>query len=182
VLAGGMAPTSGGTTSFAFLFLAGEGSVGLAGDEAYACTTWEPFGVAKLAFVVRGAAGRVMGSEGENEGAEEKILAPAGVGVNGGGFSGDSASDIDFDAALRFLGSGVAGRDEAALASPLVALLPLVASGDVGAGALVVLRFLGGTLALPTFSYFATPFWALTSNGTGVLLLATRAERLKDML
>jgi hypothetical protein len=55
-------------------------------------------------------------SEGENEGTDEKILAPAGVGVNGGGFSGDSASDVDFDVALRFLGRGVAGRDEAAFA------------------------------------------------------------------
>jgi hypothetical protein len=58
----------------------------------------------------------VVESEGENEGTDEKILAPAGVGVNGGGFSGDSASDVDFDVALRFLGRGVAGRDEAAFA------------------------------------------------------------------
>jgi hypothetical protein len=113
VVAGGMAPTSGGTISLAFLFLAGEGSVGLAGDEAYACTTWEPLGVVRLALVVWGAAGRVVESEGINDGAEEKILAPAGVGVNGGGLSGDSAADLNFDAALRFFGRGVAGGDGA---------------------------------------------------------------------
>jgi hypothetical protein len=46
-----------------------------------------------------------MGSEGGNDDAEEKILAPAGVGVNGG--------PADFDAALRFFGRGVAGSDGA---------------------------------------------------------------------
>jgi hypothetical protein len=68
------------------------------------------------------------------------------------------------------------------LVSTLVVLSLLVASGDVGAGALVVLRFFAGTLALLTFSYFATPFWVLISNKIGLLLLATRAERLRDML
>jgi len=34
VLAAGMAPTSGGTSSFAFLLLAGKGSVALAGEDA----------------------------------------------------------------------------------------------------------------------------------------------------
>ena len=114
------------------------------------------------------------------------MLAPAGVDVNDGGFSGDSGSDVDFDTALRFLGRGVAGRNEAGfteseLSAPLVVLSLLVASGNVLAGAFVVLRFFAGTLALLTFSYFATLSWALTSNGTGVILLATRAERLRDM-
>jgi hypothetical protein len=82
-------------------------------------------------------------SEGGNDGPEEKILAPAGVGVNGGGLSGDSAAELDFDAALRFF---------------------------------------AGTLALPSFSYVATPFCPMASDWIVALLLATRAERLRDML
>ena len=83
------------------------------------------------------------------------MLALAGVGVNDGGFSGDSGSDVDFDTALRFLGRGVAGRNEAGfteseLSAPLVVLSLLVASGNVLAGAFVVLRFFAGTLALLT--------------------------------
>jgi hypothetical protein len=39
-----------------------------------------------------------------------------------------------------------------------------VSSGAVGAGAAVVLRFFAGTLALLSFSYFATPFCPLTSD------------------
>lgn len=108
-----------------------------------------------------------MGSEGDNAGAEEKILAPAGVGVDGGGLSGDSDDAADFDAVLRFLGSGVAGRGEVESAestnlSPLVfpstVTLFFVSSGANGADAAMALRFFVGTLVLLTFSYFATPF------------------------
>jgi len=137
---------------------------------------------------VWGSAGRVVGSEGENAGAEEKILAPAGVGVKGGGLSGDSDDGADFDAALRFLGIGVAGRDEGESAKS-TNLSPLVLPSTVtlffvlfGADVAVVLRFFVGALALLTFSYFATPSRTLASDRTCVLLLATRAERLKDMV
>jgi len=119
-----------------------------------------------LAFVVWGSAGRVVGSEGENAGAEEKILAPAGVGVKGGGLSGDSDDGAGFDAVLRFLGSGVAGSGGVE-ATRSATLLPSVFSSTVtlffvssdvtGADVATVLRFFVGTLALLTFSYFATP-------------------------
>ena len=120
--------------------------------------------MARLAFVVWGSAGRVVGFEGGNVGAEEKILAPAGVGVKGGDLSGDSDDAADLDAVLRFLGSGVAGRDEDEPAEP-TDLSPLVLPSTVilffalsGADVAVILRFFVGTLALLTFSYFAAPF------------------------
>ena len=123
--------------------------------------------MARLAFVVWGSAGRVVGSEGENAGTEEKMLAPAGVGVKGGGLSGDSDDGADFDAALRFLGSGVAGSVgvESARSTTLSPLafsstvtLFFVSSDVTGADVATVLRFLVGALALLTFSYFAAPF------------------------
>jgi len=127
----------------------------------------DPLGVARWAFVVWGSAGRVVASEGENAGAEEKILAPAGVGVKGGGLTGDSDDGAGFDAVLRFLGSGVAGSVgvesvRSTTLSPLVfsstVSLFFVSSDVTGADIAVVLRFFVGTLALLTFSYFATPF------------------------
>jgi hypothetical protein len=100
---------------------------------------------------------------------------PAGVGVKGGGLMGDSSVAL----ALRFFGRGVAGRlGTVSFASSDVAL---DSSCDTGAVALA-LRFLGAAAGFATLVYFATPFVALASTGRTVLVVATRAERLKDML
>lgn len=57
VLAAGIAPTSGGTTSLALRFLAGDASSAFTGELWYAMTC-EPPGVLSAAFVAWGSAGR----------------------------------------------------------------------------------------------------------------------------
>mgnify|MGYP003624094414 CR=1 FL=1 len=97
-----------------------------------------------------------------------------GVGVKGGSLVGDSDG-----AALRFLGSGVAGRSgivKASFGSGFVGLLV----GDV-ANALL-LRFLGAVVGFESVLVDEDPFVPLVSVRVKVLLLATRAERLRDML
>lgn len=188
MLAVGIAPTSGGTTSRALRFLAGEASDGLAGELAYA-TTREPLGVASGALVVWGPAGRGFsvarvsnGWSGGEEGGNERRPTPEGVGVKGGGLVGGSEGAFAF--ALRFLGRGVEGRSgivkagfevEGDLVSSDVAC-----AGDVADT--LLLRFLGTAAGFVTFSYFAIPSSTATSGVEILLLLATRAERLGDML
>jgi hypothetical protein len=112
-----------------------------------------------------------------------------GVGVKGGGFMGDS--DVGFD--LRFFGRGVAGSGGDTSFGPgcskasSVSFLPLdlfVISfgGCDSTAALVDLRFFVVAFDWLTFSYFATPFWLFKSGAIGALVLATRAERLRDMV
>lgn len=98
---------------------------------------------------------------------------PEGVGVKGGGLAGDSDA-----AALRFLGKGVAGRSGIAKSDSC--------DGGLGSSCGAVtealpLRFLGAAAGFSTLVYFATPFVALVAKGTEALLLATRAERLRDI-
>ena len=120
MLALGIAPTSGGTSSLALRFLAGEGSSGFTGEEVgYADTVCEPLGVERGAFVACGAARRGCREERESRGWSvvgcwtgllvDRRLMAEGVGVNGGGFKGDSAVEADF---RFFLGMGVAGSEE----------------------------------------------------------------------
>jgi hypothetical protein len=99
---------------------------------------------------------------------------PDGVGVKGGGLIGDSSK-----AALRFLGNGVVGRFGIANSASSTADLASFCSDAEGA---LALRFFGTVVAFETLLYFATPFVALMSDTIGVTLLATRAERLRDML
>jgi hypothetical protein len=104
---------------------------------------------------------------------------PDGVGVNGGGFIGDSVVVV----ALRFLGRGVVGPGESVLDStdPLtVSFTSLLAVSSVVVDALVLRFFVAGA-GLATFSYFATPFPDFASDIAGVILLATLAERRRDM-
>jgi hypothetical protein len=98
-----------------------------------------------------------------------------GVGVKGGSLIGDS----DDGAALRFFGSGVAGRSgivKASFGSGFVGLLV----GDVVDA--LLLRFLGAMVGFEFVLLDADPFVPLVSVKVEVLLLATRAERLRDML
>jgi hypothetical protein len=46
----------------------------------------------------------------------------------------------------------------------------------------LALRFFGAAAGFATLVYFATPFVTLVSAGTAILVVATRAERRKDML
>jgi hypothetical protein len=128
--------------------------------------------------VVRGSAGRGCRARVSKRWSDGAVkVAPEGVGVKGGGLMGDSDSS---GAALRFLGNGVAGRDG------------IVKSGSVedGMGSsfadALVLRFLGAAVLgfVATLVYFAS---LVIGTGTGTadvaaVLLATRAERLRDML
>jgi hypothetical protein len=170
-------PSSGGTTSLALRFLTGDGSSGLMGDDWYA-TTREPPGVEMGALVAWGSAGRGCREARLSRGwvSEEDAMrpTPAGVGVKGGGLVGD------FDAAiLRFFGSGVAGRDGTAQSVSFDVALGSSSGAVVEA---LVLRFLGAGAAFSTFVYLPVPFVAVDSGIIGTLLLATRAERLGDIL
>lgn len=191
MLALGIAPTSGGSSSLALRLLAGEGSSGFTGEDVgYADTVCEPLGVERGAFVALGAAGRGCMKERESRGWSvsacwadvlvDRRLMAEGVGVNGGGFKGDSTVDAD----LRFfLGRGVAGSVDSGSVVPFVSSLGIVVfAASSGIIVTFALRFLAVALVLAAFSYFATPFSALDSESTEALVLATRAERLKDML
>ena len=141
--------------------------------------------MARAAFVAWGSAGRefrvwrVSKGWSKADVLEANRPTPEGVGVKGGGFKGDSEGD----AALRFLGRGVTGaaNDASGSATTVVASL-LASSDDVVVGDALALRFFDVTVGLVTFSYFATPFWAFASEEIPVLLLATLADRLSDML
>jgi hypothetical protein len=96
--------------------------------------------------------------------------------VKGGGLMGDSDATP-----LRFLGSGVAGKFGTTSLDSLIA--GSSSSCCVVAEALIVLRFFGTAAGFSTFVYFAT-FLMVSSSGMYVtaVLLATRAERRRDML
>jgi hypothetical protein len=97
---------------------------------------------------------------------------PAGVGVKGGGLTGDSPPPLTI---LRFLGSGVAGRSGTGKSA--------FGRGEEGAWA-VGLRFLGAAFGRGIFVYLAAPFAGLGSGivGVGVEVFATRAERRRDIV
>lgn len=107
---------------------------------------------------------------------------PDGVGVKGGGLLGDSE-----EAALRPFGKGVDGSSGMAKGSSgALMMVPFASSstsvdwdGDVAG---LLLRFFDAEAGLLIFSYFAAPFGAFAEGVLAVLLLATRAERLSDML
>jgi hypothetical protein len=102
---------------------------------------------------------------------------PAGVGVNGGGLVGDADA-----ATLRFLGSGVAGKSGTVRMDSLAA--ELGSSCGVVVAEALLLRFLGAADGFWILVYLATAsgFALSVDVGTGVMILATRAERLRDML
>lgn len=112
----------------------------------------------------------------------EDVMSPTpdGVGVSGGGLMGDS-DDEDAAAPLRFFGKGVAGRSGIANSAPLVD----EAGSSCCAGAVseaLLLRFLGAAVGFfSAFVYFATLSFPPFSDVTGALVLATRAERLRDI-
>ena len=94
------------------------------------------------------------------------------MGVNGGGFAGD------LEVVLRLFGSGVAGSSGVGIMLPFAASL-VDLEGDAADALLSC--FLGTGEELTILSYFATTATDFRS-GSGVVLLATRAERLRDML
>lgn len=97
---------------------------------------------------------------------------------------GDSDDD-DAATALRFFGKGVAGRS--GTTNPASLVDGLGSSCSAGASAVaeaLLLRFLGaaaGTGFFSTFVYLATLSFPPFPKATRVLVLATRAERLKDI-
>jgi hypothetical protein len=86
-------------------------------------------------------------------------------------------------ATLRFLGSGVAGKSVTARLNSVVVGLGSSCGVVVVAEALL-LRFLGAADGFWILVYLATAssFSLSVGTGTGVMVLATRAERLRDML
>jgi len=144
------------------------------GEEWYA-TTREPEGVATGALVAWGSAGRWRDARLSRGWDDEATRAtPDGVGVKGGGLVGDSDA-----AALRFFGKGVAGSE--GIAKSVSVDVGLV-SCFVAVGEALVLRFFGAGAAFSTLVYWETPFVVLVSVAVGAVLLATRAERLRDMM
>lgn len=166
------APTSGGASSFALRLLTGDGSSGLMGDEI---TTSSPSDVKSGALVACGSAGRCCkNGEGPSFVVDDAITpTPDGVGVNGGGLTGDSEAAFP----LRFFGSGVEGSSGIAKPdSPLFVTAPSCRSVR---GALL-LRFFGAAAGFfSTLVYLASTLVVVPST---VVVLATRAERLRDML
>ena len=129
-------------------------------------------------MVAWGSVGRALKLERSSSGWSPSAVrdnkpTPEGVGVNGGGFKGDP----EIEAALRFFGGGVTcgAKFESGSRAPL--MVSLVASGDV---VVALLCFFDATGL--TFSYFATALFAFPSVIAGALLLATLAERLRDMV
>lgn len=166
------APTSGGASSLALRLLTGDGSSGLIGDESV--TMSAPSGVRSGALVACGSAGRCCRN---GEGSIFVVVdamrpTPDGVGVNGGGLTGDS--DAVF--ALRFFGSGVEGSSGIAKSG---SSLFVKASSCRSVREALLLRFFGAAAGFSTLVYLASTLVVLPST---VVLLATRAERLRDML
>lgn len=102
---------------------------------------------------------------------------PDGVGVKGGGLMGD----CDGAAALRLLGRGVTGTSGTTnLASSVDGGGSSCCAGAVAEA--LLLRFLSaGVGFFSTFAYVETLSFVPFSRATGVLVLATRAERRKDI-
>ena len=97
-----------------------------------------------------------------------------GVGVKGGGLMGDSEDA----AALRFFGRGVAGRSGIVNSPLLVDGFDSFCCVSAVREALL-LRFLGAVVGFfSTLVYLATLSFPVVSF---VLVLATRAERLRDI-
>lgn len=122
------------------------------------------------AFVACGSVGRGFKSGRVSSGCpycdvEASNPTPEGVGVNGGGFNGDS------EAALRGrFGSGVEGSSGTTNSSLFM-----------GAAGALLLRFLVAVEALDT--YFASPFVVPLDSGVArVLLVEMRAERRRDIV
>lgn len=188
VVAAFLLPTSGGTSSLAFRFLTGDGSSGFTGDEWYA-TTREPPGVASGALVACGSAGRVVGNARVSRGwsisedlVDVRSPMAEGVGVKGGGLMGES-EDVEA-APLRFFGRGVAGRSGMAN-SPFSADesgSSCCACACAVADALLFRFFVSAVGFFSTFVYFATLAFTPSFGLTGMLVLATRAERLRDIV
>lgn len=95
-----------------------------------------------------------------------------GVGVNGGGLTGDSEAAL----ALRFFGTGVEGSSGTAKS---VSSFVVKASSCRSVREALLLRFLGAAAGFSTFMYLASTLVVLPST---VVVLATRAERLRDMV
>jgi hypothetical protein len=108
---------------------------GLAGDDENA-TTRDPPGVLNGAFVTCGSAGRGFIFGRSSSGCPYSVVmrpTPAGVGVNGSAFAGDSERNT-----FRRLGRGVAGSDGAAkslFCNPSMIPVRKGASSLVGGGA-----------------------------------------------
>lgn len=140
----------------------------------------------------RGACLESILSEGSGRGEPVFSLdtSPTAGGVAGGGFPAGFA--VDFD--LRFLGAGVVAvldggvisEFDCSKCSPVSVVTMVFLVGSCGGcdsgAALEALRFFAGALDLLAFPFSVTPFCPFTPGAAGAVLLATRAERLRDMV